>query len=424
MNMRLIPTSMLLCAWLAASGEDAEIRVDPAGPAQPVTRTLTGACIEDVNHEIYGGIDSQMLFGESFQEPALSPPLKDIQVFGGQWQLIDGGVMGRNTGTGPRLISTTAPAAAGRAGVDIRFPEGGGGNAALLFNVGAQGDIGADQFDGYEIGLHPGGGFTVGRHHHDYHELAQVPCTVSPGAWIRLEVRFSDSDFEVFVDGKSLFTYRDKNPLPPGTVGLRIWDRAAEFRTWWRATGGVRQELPIAYESAKPDWRQSGVSGMWRGISVDSASGAFAEVTEGPFAGKRSQRMTFFAGTGAVGIENRGLHRNGLFLRAGKSYEGFVLLRAAATLPAIAVALQNGDGTQTVAEVRINATQGTVMQSASVAAGWKRYAFTLTPSAEVRSGRFAILLREPGTVEVGYAFLQPGEWGRYKGLPVRKDVVE
>ena len=25
---------------------------------------------------------------------------------------------------------------------------------------------------------------------------------------------------------------------------------------------------------------------------------------------------------------------------------------------------------------------------------------------------------------VGYAFLQPGEWGRFKGLPVRKDVAE
>ena len=35
---------------------------------------LTGACIEDVNHEVYGGIDSQMIFGESFQEPGGTPP--------------------------------------------------------------------------------------------------------------------------------------------------------------------------------------------------------------------------------------------------------------------------------------------------------------------------------------------------------------
>jgi hypothetical protein len=33
-----------------------------------ISRYLTGACMEDVNHEVYGGIYSQMLFGESFEE--------------------------------------------------------------------------------------------------------------------------------------------------------------------------------------------------------------------------------------------------------------------------------------------------------------------------------------------------------------------
>jgi alpha-L-arabinofuranosidase len=33
-----------------------------------VSRYLTGACMEDVNHEVYGGIYSQMIFGESFEE--------------------------------------------------------------------------------------------------------------------------------------------------------------------------------------------------------------------------------------------------------------------------------------------------------------------------------------------------------------------
>ncbi len=34
-----------------------------------MSRLLTGTCLEDVNHEIHGGIYSQMVFGESFQEP-------------------------------------------------------------------------------------------------------------------------------------------------------------------------------------------------------------------------------------------------------------------------------------------------------------------------------------------------------------------
>jgi hypothetical protein len=41
-----------------------------------------------------------------------------------------------------------------------------------------------------------------------------------------------------------------------------------------------------------------------------------------------------------------------------------------------------------------------------------------------KAGRFAIKLKQAGSVTVGYAFLQPGSWGRFKNLPVRKDVAE
>ena len=39
-------------------------------------------------------------------------------------------------------------------------------------------------------------------------------------------------------------------------------------------------------------------------------------------------------------------------------------------------------------------------------------------------GRFALKLKQPGSVTLGHAFLQPGPWGRFKGLPVRRDVAE
>ncbi len=45
---------------------------------------MYGACIEDVNHEIYGGLYSQMIFGESFQEPPRPVPLKGFTAFGGE----------------------------------------------------------------------------------------------------------------------------------------------------------------------------------------------------------------------------------------------------------------------------------------------------------------------------------------------------
>ena len=45
-----------------------QITVHPDQILQRVSPYLTGACLEDVNHEVYGGIYSQMIFGESFEE--------------------------------------------------------------------------------------------------------------------------------------------------------------------------------------------------------------------------------------------------------------------------------------------------------------------------------------------------------------------
>src|SRR5271170_5463002 len=73
---------------------EANIEIQADQPGKPVSRYLTGACIEDVNHEIYGGLYSQMLFGESFQEPAPSVDLKGFTTWGGHWQLADGVLRG------------------------------------------------------------------------------------------------------------------------------------------------------------------------------------------------------------------------------------------------------------------------------------------------------------------------------------------
>ncbi len=55
---------------------------------------------------------------------------------------------------------------------------------------------------------------------------------------------------------------------------------------------------------------------------------------------------------------------------------------------------------------------------------WQRLNFTLTPSAGDQAGRFVLALKQPGSLMLGHAFLQPGDWGRFKGLPVRRDVAE
>ena len=56
-----------------AQKTNATIQVDATIVEQNVTPYLYGACIEDVNHEIYGGLYDQKIFGESFEEPVPNP---------------------------------------------------------------------------------------------------------------------------------------------------------------------------------------------------------------------------------------------------------------------------------------------------------------------------------------------------------------
>ncbi len=77
----------------ASLGEVPTVRiaVDPSDIRAEVPRTLYGTCLEDVNHEIYGGLDAQRLYDESFEEMQPFAPLPhDIEgasgkVCGRQW---------------------------------------------------------------------------------------------------------------------------------------------------------------------------------------------------------------------------------------------------------------------------------------------------------------------------------------------------
>ncbi|HZL34032.1 MAG TPA: alpha-L-arabinofuranosidase C-terminal domain-containing protein [Tepidisphaeraceae bacterium] len=155
------------------------------------------------------------------------------------------------------------------------------------------------------------------------------------------------------------------------------------------------------------------VSGMWRPFHRGSPTGSFALSTQHPFIGNQSQRITFLAGAGEIGIENKGLNHWGMSFVAGKPYEGHLWVRVEKTTQ-FWVALESGNGGKTYAKIHLDAKPG----------DWQRLTFALTPDAADPAGRFVIKLTHPGVIDIGYAFLQPGDWGRYKGLPVRKDVAD
>jgi alpha-L-arabinofuranosidase len=385
------------------------IHVDAAKSGDKVSRYLTGACIEDVNHEIYGGLYSQMLFGESFQEASFRQPLKGFVAYEGTWALKEKEIHAEG-GAGPKLISDHPTFSKGTVSVELFFPDKTPGNSGFIVKTNKPGP-GADNFNGYEVSLDPSARkLVLGRHRHNWEPLKDTPCDVPVNEWIKLTVHMTEQTLEVEVNGKSVITYEDReHPLKTGGFGLRQWQRAARYRNLSIQTGDNVE--PVPFQANASD--RGPVSGMWRPLHKGTAEASYSFEMAQPFIGRQSQRLSFLNGEGEVGIENEGLNHWGFSFVAGKTYEGYLWVRAEKPVE-LYLGLESRDGARSYAQKKIELSNKE----------WQRVNFELTPYTSDSTGRFVLKLKSPGSVVVGHAFLQPGPWGRFKNLPLRKDVVE
>ena len=273
---------------------------------------LTGACIEDVNHEIYGGIDSQMIFGESFAEPATQLPLKGFKAYEGRWTLADDGSVQGVGSNGSKIVWDGSAFSVGEVSVDEKLTEATGGNGGLILKVSDAGN-GADVFNGYEVSLQRPGQLVVGRHRQNWEPIRNVPCDVPVNEWIHLTVRMTKQSFEVLVNGKSMMRFEDtEHPLVTGTVGLRIWQHKVLFRNLSITAGASQEKIPFEYDAGNSP--ADSVSGTWRPIRQGAVKGSFSLESQSAFSGNQSQQITFVGGSGAIGIENQSLNRWGMNL--------------------------------------------------------------------------------------------------------------
>ena len=396
-------------------GADGVLEVDAEEVTGRVSPYLNGAGIEDVNHELYGGIWSQMVYGESFAEPA-GLDMEGFVSAGGEWttqETEDGRVLAvEKQDDGPKMVLTDTECESGAFSADVYFE--GGGPVGFIVKV-RDAKPGADSFYGYEVGL-MNGTVRIARHENNFDGMRDIPCAASrPGQWINLKVETTRDNIAVYVDGEKVCDYPTVSTVTAGAMGLRAWDGAGKFKNFrFQESGGAVQEIPVPEIAGT-------VSGMWQSVERGSAQGQFSLDANAPYtknltgAGAQSQKITFVSGEGAVGVNNMGLNRKGMNFEADKEYEGYFYARSEEGAKAYVV-LESADGSKQYAE--------TAAIEVEAGNGWKKYAFTITPNAKDAAGRMTIELREAGTVDLGYVFLQPGEWGRYKGLPVRKDVGE
>ena len=347
---------------------------------------IYGAGAEDVNHEIYGGLYDQKIFGEGFEEPAFCD-IKGFKAYDERWS-ITSGMAQLQTSRHGKLIYEEQQLSSGSVEVEFRMDDL-NAIAGLIVNVSGAAN-GADAFNGYEVALNARlGSFVLGKHQQNWQPISDTPTSFNPlGNWNKLRVIIDKAKLTIYLNGTKIKTHDDtNNPLTSGFIGLRSYGGSATFRNL-KVSG-----QDIAFESDGPN-----VSGMWTALG----EGTFDHDSSEPFTGRYAQKI---CGGQGVGIYNMGLNRWGIGINRDEKLKASMYLKGSGR---VQVALQSSDGSKEYARGEIS----------GITDDWQRFDVELTPNDSDPMGRFVLQLAEGGSVWVDQVLLCTDSY------PFRSDITE
>jgi alpha-L-arabinofuranosidase len=393
---------------VTAMAQNAHIVVDASRVMNKIPAKLYGSCIEDVNHEIYGGLYDQRLYGESFEEPAATDQIIGWKPLEGNWKVTNG-MVSVNSGPGYKLIRENPVVKDGTIEVDMKFGKA-AQVAGLILRVG-NAQNGMDDFDGYEIGLAPGRQMLVlGKHVHNFKLLKEVKVAFDKNSWTHLRVDLKGGQLSIYInnDNAPALVYTDdSNPLLAGKVGLRTFNADVSFKDVIIKQNNSTIKNEFVGKESLP------ASSVWDVIKAKTANGSYSLDNTNPYNGKQAQVITYTNGTGKMGVANNGLNRWGIGVRQGQKFQGYVFLKADKLTGPVTIALQNADGSKTYA----------LHQFTGITGDWAKYAFTLSTNATDAKARFVIYIEKKGRLEIDQAMLMSTGKDQFKGLPIRADIA-
>ena len=397
--LSIVPTFML------AQGSNALVKVDADKVEQNITPYLYGACIEDVNHEIYGGLYDQKIFGESFEEPVPTPRFDNFEPYDGKWK-DENGTLFSYAHSGSKLVSKES-VTDGTVEVDIKFDKNGSGshNAGLLLCV-SRPRVGADNFYGYEISLASNGKkIVVGKHKNNWEHIVDVTVDCVPTEWNNLKANINGSKVEIFLNNKSVCLFQlPDTELRSGSVAVRVWQVDTHFANF-KIDG---KNVPFTANTPEE------VSMQWDATLLGDAKGSYSLDSNDAYNGQNSQTIEYLSGSGAVGIANASLNRWGIAVRKGQKFEGRLYLKNITCKGKAFVTLESADGKKEYARCRIG----------GLSKNWKRHTFTLVSNTDDKNARMAIYIDAPGAVKIDQVTLLTTGKDRFKGLPYRNDISQ
>ncbi len=227
--------------WCAAWTVAALRPVWQPGLAGAVCLTLAALC------PALRSLEPPLTFAACLRGDRAAPasPVAGFAAYGGTWRVEDG-VLHAEGGPGPKLVAEAPELASGQVGVEVLLPDATDGNAGLILKA-SDCAVGADSYNGYEVSLNGAGYLTFGRHRQNWTPIRDVPLPVPQNRWLALVVSFTETTLAVSVDGRQVLVYEDTEaPLRRGRLGLRPWQRRAQFRNLWYVVDGQRTAVPFA----------------------------------------------------------------------------------------------------------------------------------------------------------------------------------
>jgi len=398
----------IIFSSLTALAQNAHIVVDASRVMNKIPAKMYGSCIEDVNHEIYGGLYDQRLYGESFEEPAPADKVIGWKTLQGNWKVADGAVS-VNSGPGYKLIRENPVVKDGSVEADLKFSKD-AQNAGFIVRVKNE-QAGMDDFDGYEISIAPGRQMLVlGKHTHNFKLLKETKATFDKDAWLHLKVEVKGAQILIYLNNSATpaIDYTDESkPLLSGKIGLRTFNADVKFKDV------VIKQNNTIIKNEFIGKEMPAVSGMWDGIKPSTANGKFLLTQTDAYNGKQAQVLEYTSGTGKLGVANSGLGRWGISVKKGQKLQGYVFLKISQIDLPVAVALQSADGSKTYAFIRSN----------GIPEKWTKFSFTLISNATDAKARFVIYIEKKGKLEMDQAVLMSTGKDQFKGLPIRADIA-
>ena len=417
------------------------ITIDAADIRNTIPPTMFGTCMEDVNHEIYGGLYAQLIMGESFEEPASGINYNEWKKYGGYWaadreygdssiSIVPGRHTRRMVGANDidvepdgsaRLINDKQNFRDGSMEADLRFLQTRGNGAGILLRAADIG-IGNNTLISYEVRLNrETNKLQLLKHRQDEQMLAEMPVAFRPDSWQHIRARLQGAQISVYFNDSLTISYNDdEGPITAGRIGLAISGTPASFRNVRLTQSTSSANLPNAHHTEQDTTRQltlirpveQQVSDRWDVIASDAHETHFSLVQHDAFNGLAMQSIELTSAGGKAGVANRGLNRWGILVGKGQTYTGTCYLKTPADGLPVTMALESADGSRTYAQQVLTITGNT----------WKEYRFSLTADASDTNARFALYFRQPAKLCVDQVSLLPPSAKLYRDLPMRADI--